>query len=240
MPRLLVALADPHPEVRGSAAFALGQFSEFLQPDILTHYEQVIPAVLSLLKDSTDEVQERALYGTADFYLNRTCHSAISLLSKPDFTCVSNTAHFTHDAPGGNARIKGLSNVHLCVFMMVTHWLLLLGHGCCAALDVFCENLDPPEVLPYMPQVMEQLLMVLQRGSPGAQECCLSAISSMATASQSAFQPYTGQFRASSLTVLPLCLPVRSLCMHTALPACQCALSSMLLQCWREYGLTLP
>lgn len=63
LPPLLAALTDPEGEVRGSAAFALGQFSEYLQPDITRHYQQVLPGVFQLLQDPSADVQERACYG---------------------------------------------------------------------------------------------------------------------------------------------------------------------------------
>jgi hypothetical protein len=50
-------------QVRGKAAFALGQFSEYLQPEIMAHYQEVLPAIFQLLQDTTPEVQERACYG---------------------------------------------------------------------------------------------------------------------------------------------------------------------------------
>jgi hypothetical protein len=63
LPALLAALRDPEGEVRGAAAFALGQFSEHLQPDITHHHQQVLPGVFRLLQDPNTEVQERACYG---------------------------------------------------------------------------------------------------------------------------------------------------------------------------------
>eukprot|EP00878_Enallax_costatus_P019883 GHUV01020993.1.p1 GENE.GHUV01020993.1~~GHUV01020993.1.p1 ORF type:complete len:804 (+),score=291.15 GHUV01020993.1:1449-3860(+) len=121
LPLLLTALQDPEGDVRGVAAFALGQFSEYLQPEILEHYTEVMPGVFRLLGDPNHDVQERACY----------------------------------------------------------------------ALDAFCENLEPSEILPYMPQLVEQLLLVLQNGKPGVQEMALSAVSSIASAAQQAFQPHT-------------------------------------------------
>jgi hypothetical protein len=66
-----------------------------------------------------------------------------------------------------------------------------------AALDTFCEHLEASEILPYVPQLVEQLMAVLQTGRPGVQEMALSAVSSIAAAAQGAFQPYTGTFSAN-------------------------------------------
>jgi HEAT repeat protein len=63
LPGLVAALSDPESEVRAAAAFALGQFSEYLQPDITAHHAVVLPAVFKLLQDPSAEVQERACYG---------------------------------------------------------------------------------------------------------------------------------------------------------------------------------
>lgn len=63
LPLLLAALQDPEGDVRGVAAFALGQFSEYLQPEILEHYQEVMPGVFRLLGDPNHDVQERACYG---------------------------------------------------------------------------------------------------------------------------------------------------------------------------------
>eukprot|EP00879_Flechtneria_rotunda_P022035 GHRR01023243.1.p2 GENE.GHRR01023243.1~~GHRR01023243.1.p2 ORF type:complete len:106 (+),score=37.00 GHRR01023243.1:245-562(+) len=63
LPLLLSAMTDQTGQVRGAAAFALGQFSEYLQPDIMQHYEQVMPGAFSLLHDADSAVQERACYG---------------------------------------------------------------------------------------------------------------------------------------------------------------------------------
>jgi HEAT repeat protein len=63
LPLVLSLLADSSSDVRGSAAFALGQFSEYLVPDVMKHYQNVMPAVFRLLRDPDQEVQERACYG---------------------------------------------------------------------------------------------------------------------------------------------------------------------------------
>ncbi len=61
-----------------------------------------------------------------------------------------------------------------------------------AAMDAFCEHLELNEVLPYVPQLVQQLLALLQGGRPGVQEMALSALASVAAAAQEAFQPYAG------------------------------------------------
>lgn len=63
LPLVLSLLSDGSSEVRGAAAFALGQFSEYLVPDVMQHYKDVMPAVFRLLRDPDQEVQERACYG---------------------------------------------------------------------------------------------------------------------------------------------------------------------------------
>ena len=51
------ALRDSEQMVRGAASFALGQFAEHLQPEIVSHYEIVLPCILNALEDVSDEVK---------------------------------------------------------------------------------------------------------------------------------------------------------------------------------------
>lgn len=53
----LAALTDQEQMVRGAASFALGQFAEYLQPEIISHYESVLPCILNALEDVSDEVK---------------------------------------------------------------------------------------------------------------------------------------------------------------------------------------
>lgn len=57
LPIVLGALRDPEQMVRGAASFALGQFAEYLQPEIVSHYESVLPCILNALEDASDEVK---------------------------------------------------------------------------------------------------------------------------------------------------------------------------------------
>ncbi|KHG04365.1 putative importin subunit beta-4 [Gossypium arboreum] len=54
---VLGALRDPEQMVRGAASFALGQFAEHLQPEIISHYASVLPCILAALEDVSDEVK---------------------------------------------------------------------------------------------------------------------------------------------------------------------------------------
>ncbi|KAL1831816.1 hypothetical protein ACET3Z_001467 [Daucus carota] len=67
---VLGALGDPEQMVRGAASFAMGQFAEYLQPEICDYYENVIPCLLSALEDTSDEVKEKSYYALAAFCEN--------------------------------------------------------------------------------------------------------------------------------------------------------------------------
>lgn len=54
---VLQSLQDPEQVVRGAASFALGQFAEHLQPEIVEHYETVLPCIFNVLSDASAEVQ---------------------------------------------------------------------------------------------------------------------------------------------------------------------------------------
>ncbi|KAI3707851.1 hypothetical protein L2E82_36724 [Cichorium intybus] len=67
---VLGALRDPEQVVRGASSFALGQFAEYLQPEIISHYESVLPCILNALEDSSDGVKEKSYYALAAFCEN--------------------------------------------------------------------------------------------------------------------------------------------------------------------------
>ena len=54
---VLESLRDPEQIVRGAASYALGQFSEYLQPEIIFHYERILPRILASLQDASDDVK---------------------------------------------------------------------------------------------------------------------------------------------------------------------------------------
>nr|CAB3256605.1 importin-4-like [Phallusia mammillata] len=62
---------DPHPKVRNAAMFAMGQFSEHLQPDISKYAPQVMPILFSLLEQLSgggkDSGITRAYYALENF-----------------------------------------------------------------------------------------------------------------------------------------------------------------------------
>lgn len=100
---VLEALKDQEQMVRGAASFALGQFAEHLQPEILSHYASVLPCILNALDDPSDEVKEKSYYALAAFcedmgedilpYLEPLiCRLVMSLQSSPrnlQETCMS-------------------------------------------------------------------------------------------------------------------------------------------------------
>ncbi|XP_023756369.1 uncharacterized protein LOC111904893 isoform X1 [Lactuca sativa] len=113
------ALRDPEEIVRGAASFALGQFVEYLQPEIISRYETVLPHIFRSLQDASDDVKEKSYY----------------------------------------------------------------------ALASFCENMGE-EIILFIDPLMGKLLVALQNSPKKLHETCLSAISSVASATQKAFLPY--------------------------------------------------
>nr|XP_043622520.1 importin-4-like [Erigeron canadensis] len=67
---VLEALRDPEQVVRGAASYALGQFAKYLQPDIISHYERILPRILKSLHDPSDDVKEKTYYALAAFCEN--------------------------------------------------------------------------------------------------------------------------------------------------------------------------
>lgn len=58
---VLGALKDQEHMVRGAASFALGQFAEHLQPEIISHYQSILPCILNALEDSSDDVKVKVV-----------------------------------------------------------------------------------------------------------------------------------------------------------------------------------
>lgn len=51
------AFKDQEQLVRAAASFAVGQFAEHLQPEILSYYGSVLPCIINALNDSSDDVK---------------------------------------------------------------------------------------------------------------------------------------------------------------------------------------
>ncbi|KMZ76407.1 Importin-4 [Zostera marina] len=62
---VLEAFKDQEQLVRGAASFALGQFAEHLQPEILSYYESVLPCIVEALEDASDDIKEKSYYALA-------------------------------------------------------------------------------------------------------------------------------------------------------------------------------
>ncbi|GJY22951.1 importin-4 [Tanacetum coccineum] len=67
---VLESLRDPEQIVRGAASYAVGQFAEYLHPEIISHYERILPRILASLQDASDDVKEKSYYALAAFCEN--------------------------------------------------------------------------------------------------------------------------------------------------------------------------
>ena len=62
LPAMLAAVTDSDQSVREVACFAMGQFSEYLQPDILHHNQAIFPVLAAALEDVAENVRNTACY----------------------------------------------------------------------------------------------------------------------------------------------------------------------------------
>ena len=60
---------------------------------------------------------------------------------------------------------------------------------CCFALETFCENLGD-EIVPFLEPLMARLCALLRAAPRDTQEICVSAIASVALASEARFTPF--------------------------------------------------
>ncbi|EFJ45451.1 hypothetical protein VOLCADRAFT_94324 [Volvox carteri f. nagariensis] len=67
MPLLLTGLRDSDPRVRGAAAFSMGMAAEFLQPDVVEYYKEVLPLLFPLMVEGNADVCERTCYALDTF-----------------------------------------------------------------------------------------------------------------------------------------------------------------------------
>lgn len=68
VPQVVQCGLDPHDEVREAVCITIGQFAENLQPEICDHYQQLLPALFSMLQaDVGGNVQEKACYALHAF-----------------------------------------------------------------------------------------------------------------------------------------------------------------------------
>ena len=59
--------SDAAPVVRDAACFAIGQFAEYLQPDVIAYHATILPAVFNCLNDATDLVKEKSATALESF-----------------------------------------------------------------------------------------------------------------------------------------------------------------------------
>ena len=58
MPAVLNGCTSAHPRVREAACLAIGLFAQFLQPEILSHHEQVLPHLFTV-RNRRDRPRQR-------------------------------------------------------------------------------------------------------------------------------------------------------------------------------------
>jgi importin-4 len=68
-------VGDPEYYVRESACFALGQFSEHCQPEILYHHQAILPVIFQSLIDERPTVQGTSCYVLENFCENLQPHT---------------------------------------------------------------------------------------------------------------------------------------------------------------------
>ncbi|KNC21217.1 hypothetical protein FF38_10996 [Lucilia cuprina] len=179
-----VGITDPVPLVRNAAFFALGQFSEHLQPDITKFAPQILPILFEFLQQLCNEL--RAYWP----------HDNISNVSEP--------------WPTG---IKQNSNSILYMSQLQFKRKTLLANYSGGvepkhidrmfyALETFCENLEDA-LVPHLPLLMERLFEAMNpNNSVRVRELSLSAISAAANAAKENMMPYFQQLIAMLQTYL--------------------------------------
>ncbi|TMW53578.1 hypothetical protein DOY81_001342 [Sarcophaga bullata] len=179
-----VGITDPVPLVRNAAFFALGQFSEHLQPDITKFAPEILPILFEFLQQLCNEL--RAYWPHAnksdvsESWPTATKQNSNSILYMSQLQIKRKPLLANYS---GGVEPKHIDRMFY-------------------ALETFCENLEDA-LVPHLPLLMERLFEAMNpNNSVRVRELSLSAISAAANAAKENMMPYFQQLIAMLQTYL--------------------------------------
>uniref|UniRef100_A0A1I8NQF8 Importin N-terminal domain-containing protein n=1 Tax=Stomoxys calcitrans TaxID=35570 RepID=A0A1I8NQF8_STOCA len=182
-----VGITDPTPLVRNAAFFALGQFSEHLQPDITKFAPQILPILFEFLQQLCNEL--RALWPQTNQCEVAESWPTTATTAKQDINSILYMSQLQIKRKkllttyGGGTEPKHIDRMFY-------------------ALETFCENLEDA-LVPHLPLLMERLFEAMNpNNSVRIREMSLSAISAAANAAKENMMPYFQQLIAMLQTYL--------------------------------------
>ncbi|KAI8467320.1 MAG: armadillo-type protein [Monoraphidium minutum] len=211
---LLGLLRDGDEGVRGAAAFAVGQMAEYVQPEVLDHHAQVLPALLEALTTGapSKDLLERLIYAL-DAYVENMSPEAVAPYVDPLMRLLGAVLGGGAGGGGGGAQKealsclaslvaaagKGFTPYAPTVLPVLQHFMSLPGQdnlpARCKAVEcvgMLADSLGPhdPVVGPAIPGIVEAVISGFAVDSPELREYSHLALANLSAALKEGFAPY--------------------------------------------------
>ncbi|KAI5370604.1 putative importin-beta domain, armadillo-like helical, importin beta family [Septoria linicola] len=168
---------DSRPEYRRAGILALGMCVEGAPDFIATQLKEILPLVLHLLEDPATTVRSAALNG-----VSRLADDLAEDMGKEHAKLIPALIRNFDMALQGMRNTQPDSKEH----DLNTH----IVKASAMAVDSLIEGLDAEDAAKYINELMPRFAMLLEHDDHKIQMAAVSAIGSIASASESAFQPY--------------------------------------------------
>lgn len=154
-------VSSPDPHMRKAGCAVLGVIAEGCSDSIRTSLQQIVPVLLGAVRDSEPIVRECACFAVGQFSEH----------------CQPEILHYNHLVLP--AMFDALGDIYT------------VQCTACYVLEYFCEGLQPATLRPYLRQLLEKLVQLLQSDKMLVKEMALSALAATAVAAEKDFVPYT-------------------------------------------------
>lgn len=171
---------DSRPEYRRAGILALGMCVEGAPDFIATQLKEILPLVLHLLEDPATTVRSAALNG-----VSRLADDLAEDMGKEHAKLIPALIRNFDMALQGMRNSPKDSEEH----DLNTH----IVKASAMAVDSLIEGLEAEDAAKYVNELMPRFAMLLEHDDHKVQMAAVSAIGSIASASESAFQPYFEQ-----------------------------------------------
>jgi hypothetical protein len=146
---------------RKAGAMCLGVIAEGCSEPMKKHLNEMLTSIYTLAQDGDAVVREAACF----------CLGQWSEHLQPEI-------------------LEHHSAILPVVFQLLADGQKQVQGTSCYVLECFCQNLESDNILPFLQELMERLVLLLQTGRKQVQEMAIAAISATAVAAEEEFLPY--------------------------------------------------